>query len=139
MLFSLSRRAWLSAIAAGRGRPACSSKDPGPTRSRLAKRARSLNPLSVDAVIAQANGEWLRRDYNEALGLFQKATELQPENAEAWYALGEFDLRHAQVPGRRCRSSTAPSTPAQPACDPGNKESTPTGRSGSVNSGKAVC
>jgi O-antigen ligase len=59
---------------------------------KLAKRARSINPLAVDPVITQAFGEWQRGNLGEALGLFRKATEMQPENGLAWYLLGEFDL-----------------------------------------------
>jgi tetratricopeptide (TPR) repeat protein len=58
----------------------------------LAKRARTLNPLSVDPIFTQALAEEQRKRPGRAYGLFFKATRVQPENPETWYALGEFEL-----------------------------------------------
>ena len=59
----------------------------------LARRARSIDPLLVDPVVTQALAEEALGYGGSARRLFVKATELQPENAETWYALGAFDLR----------------------------------------------
>jgi hypothetical protein len=77
----------------------------------LAKRAHSLNPFSLDPVFTQALAEQelaqrakrrATRDLHltRARGLLQKATEVQPDSAQAWYSLAAFDLslgcpRHA--------------------------------------------
>lgn len=66
----------------------------------LAKRARSLNPLSVDALFTQALAELERKHLGRARGLLRKATQVQPLNPETWYSLAAFDLalgcpRHA--------------------------------------------
>lgn len=75
----------------------------------LAKRARQLNPLSLDPLLQAAAAEVDRgaaikraharswrvryRAVNElAYGYFTKATQLQPSSAEAWYQLGYFQL-----------------------------------------------
>ena len=55
-----------------------------------AKRARSYDPFSVDAL-------WLQAAYEEADGhplraarLYRDAVDLEPENAQTWYELGRF-------------------------------------------------
>jgi len=102
---------------------------------QLAKRARSINPLAVEPLYYQALGAYLQGDPAEALGLYTKATEMQPENAEAWYQLGEFDLTF-----RNCPRAALPEldrfTQLNPQ-DPGNKEYDRALRL--VNAGNAVC
>ena len=66
----------------------------------LAKRARSLNPFSIDPIFTQALAEQARGRLGRARGLLVEATRVQPHNAEAWYSLAAFDLglgcpRHA--------------------------------------------
>ena len=61
----------------------------------LAKRARSLDPLAVEPLFTQALAEQALGDPARARALSAKATRVQPENAEAWYALGAFDLGSA--------------------------------------------
>ena len=58
-----------------------------------ARRARSLDPLSLAPLLALARVEEARRDPAAALGDYREAVRLQPENPEAWYQLGlyEFD------------------------------------------------
>ncbi|MBA3734981.1 MAG: O-antigen ligase family protein [Actinobacteria bacterium] len=51
--------------------------------------ARAFNPLSIDAIFAQALVE--RND--KALSLYRKAVDIEPKNAETWYELGSFELR----------------------------------------------
>jgi hypothetical protein len=86
----------------------------------LAKRARSVNPLAVEPLFAQAWAEQARRNYGEALGLLQEATRLQPENKETWFLLGTFNLRV-----RHCPRAALPALDRFTALDrqdPGNKE-----------------
>jgi hypothetical protein len=64
----------------------------------LAKRARSVQPLSVDPLFAQSEAEQLERHLADARGLLLRATKLQPQNKETWYALGEFDFRVLRCP-----------------------------------------
>lgn len=58
-----------------------------------ARRARSLDPLSLGPVLARARVEEAREDDAAALAAYKEATRVQPENPEAWLALGlyEFD------------------------------------------------
>jgi len=60
------------------------------TSAADAKRARSYDPFSVDAL-------WLQAVYEDADGhplraarLYRDAVDLEPENAQTWYALGEY-------------------------------------------------
>jgi hypothetical protein len=102
---------------------------------RLAERARSLNPLAVDPLFAQSYAEQLRGNLGEALGLLERATELQPENREAWFQLGEFNLRV-----RNCPRTALPQLDRftqLDSQDPGNREYDRALRL--VNSGLPVC
>ena len=64
------------------------------------ERARSLDPLSLQPVFADARVAELRRREVAALEAYREATRLQPKNPEAWLQLGlyEFDI------GDRCRA-----------------------------------
>jgi hypothetical protein len=55
-----------------------------------AKRARSYDPLSVDALWLQAAYEDSDGHPLQAVRLYNDAVDLEPQNAETWYALGEF-------------------------------------------------
>jgi hypothetical protein len=57
-----------------------------------ARRARSLDPLSLDPVFAAAAAADRAGDTDRARALYQRATEMQPENAEAWITLGLYEL-----------------------------------------------
>jgi tetratricopeptide (TPR) repeat protein len=61
--------------------------------AQAADRARSLDPLSLEPVFAQALVEERRGRETAAHAAFEEAARLQPENPEAWLALGlyEFD------------------------------------------------
>src|SRR5207253_9336644 len=59
----------------------------------LAKRARSVNPFSVEPLYAQALAEQELGQASAARGLLIRATHVQPQNAESWFSLGEFDLQ----------------------------------------------
>jgi tetratricopeptide (TPR) repeat protein len=63
-----------------------------------AERARSLDPLSLEPVLARARVEERARDEGAALAAYRRAADLQPENPESWLQLGlyEFSL------GDRC-------------------------------------
>jgi hypothetical protein len=58
-----------------------------------AEDARSLNPLSIDPLLASALAEEELGDERAALKLYVKAVDLQPKNWRAWYELGRFELR----------------------------------------------
>jgi tetratricopeptide (TPR) repeat protein len=57
-----------------------------------ARRARTLNPLAVEPLFAQAVAEEARGNDGEALELYIRAVELQPENSRTWFELGRFEL-----------------------------------------------
>jgi O-antigen ligase/polysaccharide polymerase Wzy-like membrane protein len=88
----------------------------------LAKRARSVQPLSIDPLYYEALAEQLQgpSHYGATLGLLQKATRLQPDNAEAWFRLGEFDLNVQNCP-RTALPELDRYTALNPQ-DPGNAE-----------------
>jgi hypothetical protein len=101
----------------------------------LAKRARSVQPLSVEPIFVQALAEQLERHYGETLGLLREATRLQPENKETWFALGEFDFRV-----RHCPRTALPELNRFTELDrqdPGNAEYARALRQ--VNSGRPTC
>jgi uncharacterized membrane protein YhaH (DUF805 family) len=54
--------------------------------------ARSFNPLSVDAVLTEASTLEATGNLAEARPLYEKATDLEPENPDAWYARGVYEL-----------------------------------------------
>jgi tetratricopeptide (TPR) repeat protein len=56
-----------------------------------ADRARSLNPLSIDAVHKQAAVAERRRNQIAAREAYARAIRLQPENPDTWYALGVYE------------------------------------------------
>ena len=101
----------------------------------LAKRARSVQPLSIDPLYYEALAEQSRRNFGAALGLLQKATRLQPENAEAWFRLGEFDFRV-----RHCPRTALPELDRFTALDPQDPENVEYDRAlRQVNSGTPKC
>ena len=57
-----------------------------------ADQARSLDPLSVEPLFAAALAKEREGRILEALHLYVRATEMQPENPETWYQLGSFEL-----------------------------------------------
>jgi hypothetical protein len=71
----------------------------------LAKRARSVQPLSVEPLFAQALaeeelaiGKVKKQHLGKTLGLLRKATQLQPQNKQTWYSLGFFNLEVRHCP-----------------------------------------
>ena len=55
-----------------------------------ANRARRLNPLSLGPLQAHALAADAAGDKAAAVAWYEKATELQPENPDAWYDLGLY-------------------------------------------------
>jgi hypothetical protein len=53
--------------------------------------ARALNPFSVEPLFLAAEAAYAEGDEREALRLYVRATELQPENWTTWYELGSFE------------------------------------------------
>jgi hypothetical protein len=108
----------------------------------LAKRARSVQPLSVEPLFAQALaeqelaiGKAKKEHLSNAYGLLRKATELQPQNKQTWYSLGFFDFEV-----RHCPRAALPELNRFTELDrqdPGNAEYARA--LAAVNSGKAVC
>ncbi len=54
-----------------------------------ARSARSLNPLSIDPLLRQGA---VAPTFREREALYVKAVKLQPDNPDAWVALGELEL-----------------------------------------------
>jgi tetratricopeptide (TPR) repeat protein len=65
-----------------------------------ARRAHTLNPLSIEPLLAEAAAEEARGDGRSALVRYVEAVELQPLNWRSWYELGLFELET----GRRERA-----------------------------------
>jgi O-Antigen ligase/TPR repeat len=77
-------------LAANRVTAAYDAIEEGKPRKALtdARTAHSFNPLSLDALWVQALVE--RND--KALEIYNRAIDLEPENPEAWYQRGAFEL-----------------------------------------------
>jgi tetratricopeptide (TPR) repeat protein len=55
-----------------------------------ADRARSLDPFSLEPLLARARAQWLGGDQAAALASFRDAVDLQPENPDSWEELGLY-------------------------------------------------
>jgi hypothetical protein len=91
LLFSLAA----PRLAAKRVDEAYAAIDRNDTETAVekAQEARSLNPLSIDPVHAEAAAEEARGRVGRARRLYVDAVEAQPLNARAWYELGCFELQ----------------------------------------------
>jgi Flp pilus assembly protein TadD len=69
-----------------------------------AERARRLDPLSRAPLEALAVAADAAGDRAAAVAWYREATRLQPENPDAWYALG---LYHAIATGDKCAAYAA--------------------------------
>jgi tetratricopeptide (TPR) repeat protein len=98
LLFSLAAP-WLATRRVGDAYAAIERDDPEAALDS-ARRARTLNPLSIDPLLAEAAAEEARGDGRSALVRYVEAVELQPLNWQTWYELGRFELRT----GRRERA-----------------------------------
>jgi hypothetical protein len=65
-----------------------------------ARRARTLNPLAIEPLLATAAADEADGDGRAALVRYVEAVELQPLNFRTWYELGRFEL----ATGRRERA-----------------------------------
>jgi O-Antigen ligase len=63
-----------------------------------ADRARSLNPLALDPLLARAAAQQALGDVDGARTTLIRAVELQPLDSNAWYELGAFELEVANRP-----------------------------------------
>jgi len=103
----------------------------------LAQKARSVQPLSIAPLETEAQAEELRgrAHFADAYGLLLKATRLQPENAQAWFALGIFDLYI-----RLCPYAAYPALNRFTTLNPQNQDNRDYAKAlAEVNSGKATC
>ena len=82
---------WLASRKVADAYVALEQRDPDGAVSD-ARRARSLNPLAVEPIFAQAVAEEARGNDGDALDLYIRAVELQPENSRTWFELGRFEL-----------------------------------------------
>jgi hypothetical protein len=91
LLFSLAA----PRLAAKRVDEAYAAIDRNDTETAVdrAQEARSLNPLSIDPLFAEAAAEEARGRVGRARRLYVDAVEAQPLNARAWYELGCFELQ----------------------------------------------
>jgi tetratricopeptide (TPR) repeat protein len=93
VLYSISAP-WISQRRVEDAYSAIARGDAGAARS-AARQARDLNPLSVEPLWAWALADATARNPGGTIDRYRDATELQPENADTWFALGayEFELR----------------------------------------------
>jgi O-antigen ligase len=88
---------WLSRQAVLDVNPALDRGDVSAARD-AAERARSLDPLSLDPLLARARVEEDAGDAAAALAAYRRAADLQPENPASWYELGLYEFSR----GDRC-------------------------------------
>jgi O-antigen ligase len=69
-----------------------------PAALEQTRQARSLNPLSIEPLLARGYIEEARGQFNEAREAYATAIDVQPENREAWFRLGslEYDVERYQ-------------------------------------------
>jgi hypothetical protein len=73
------------------------------TGAERARRARTLNPTSVEPLFALGFVEFARGQFDRAREYYARATEVQPENRETWFQLGllEYEVeRYSDALGR---------------------------------------
>jgi hypothetical protein len=58
------------------------------------RQARALNPLSIEPLLARGYIEEARGQFNEARDAYATATDVQPENREAWFRLGSVEYEN---------------------------------------------
>jgi O-Antigen ligase len=119
--------------------------DNPPHAIKLAQRARSVDPLSVAALqaealawSAEAAGEPKKKvaqqDYDKAYSLYVKWTKLQPDDPEGWFSLADFAL------SRNCPRTALPAFERFIVLDPQNTDYAEKDKALKlVNAGKAVC
>ena len=63
-----------------------------------AEDAHRLNPLAIDPLLIWGFAERQRGRYGSAYRRYREAVDLQPENPDAWFALGAFELQVLDAP-----------------------------------------
>ena len=106
-------------LAAKRVEEAYAAIDRNDTEAAVdkAQEARSLNPLSIEPLFAEAAAEEARGRVGRAQRLYVDAVEVQPLNARAWYELGCFELQvlNARQAARRDLERSRDLDPRGPA------------------------
>jgi len=110
---------WLAAKEVNQSYAALDRTDVASAASK-ARSARRLNPFSYDPLWALAAAYQLDGDPADAIHAYEQAVELQPENSDTWYALGQYEFDT----GRFARACFALDRaygldPRGPAGDPG--------------------
>jgi O-antigen ligase len=82
---------WLASRAVAQAYEAIDQDDFGQAEGE-SRRARALNPLAIEPLLATAATDEARGDERAALERYVEAVELQPENWRPWYELGQFEL-----------------------------------------------
>jgi len=82
---------WLGARWAAQAQDAATAGEPARAVA-LAKRARTVDPVSLDPLFAQALAEEVRGRIAAAAAVFERATEVQPRNPQPWVWLGRLEL-----------------------------------------------
>jgi hypothetical protein len=95
VIFSLAAP-WLAARDVADAYAAIERNDPRKALDE-AQRARSLNPVSIEPLLAEAAAEDARGNDRAALQRYGEAVDLQPENWRTWYELGRFELNTGQA------------------------------------------
>jgi hypothetical protein len=90
LVFSLAAP-WFADRYVASAYAAVESNEPQKALDR-ASRAQSLNPLSIDPLLAGASAYEAAGDERAALDRYVDAVDLQPGNWRAWYELGRFEL-----------------------------------------------
>jgi O-antigen ligase/polysaccharide polymerase Wzy-like membrane protein len=94
------------------------ARDDAPAAVSAAKKAHSLNPLAIRPYFAWAAAENVRGNETEALRLYGKAVDLQPENSDTWYRLALYErLLGEEARARRHLTEAARLDPHGPPAD----------------------
>jgi tetratricopeptide (TPR) repeat protein len=60
--------------------------------AELTREAHSLNPLAVEPLFVQADAQYALGNRRRAWALYLQAAEIQPDNKETWFRLGQFEF-----------------------------------------------
>jgi hypothetical protein len=82
---------WLAEREVGDAYGAIAAREPDQALDH-ADRARSLNPLSIEPLLASAAAHEARGEDRAALARYVEAVDLQPRNWRTWYELGRFEV-----------------------------------------------
>ena len=82
---------WLASRRVDESYAALDRTDVGSAAAK-ARSARRLNPFSYEPWWALAAAEQLGGDDRDAVRAYEEAVELQPENSDTWYALGQYEF-----------------------------------------------